>query len=241
MDTKVAIHQPNYLPWPGYFYKLWLSDKFVFLDHVKLNKQGITRRTYVPKSSEPPVKSYLTIPLLKHSDYTLIKDLKIDHSKYWAQQHLNIFYQLYHQTPFASELWPQLLSWYGDSSAYDSLADWNVFLINKIITDLGFKRETHLSSSMNIKGVKDEMHTEIINKLGGTVYISGASGTEYRKESVFIAHDIKVIDIDFMSYMKDKPYKSSNYLPGLNILDILFNIGREGLISYFELYSQFIK
>ena len=241
MDRKVAIHQPNYLPWPGYFYKLWLCDKFVFLDHVKLNKQGITRRTYVPKSSEPSVKSYLTIPLLKHSDYTPIKDLKIDHSKDWARQHLHIIYQLYHKTPFVSELWPQLVNWYGDSGAFDSLVDWNVFLINNIMTDLGINRETHLSSTMNIKGVKDEMHTEIINKLGGNIYISGASGTEYRKDSVFKAHSIKVIDIDFMSYMKDKPYKSSKYIPGLNILDILFNIGKEGLISYFEQYSLIIK
>lgn len=241
MDIKVAIHQPNYLPWPGYFYKLWLSDKFVFLDHVKLNKQGITRRTYIPKPSEPNLKSYLTIPLLKHSDYTPIKDLQIDHSKDWEHKHVNTFYQLYHRTPFAAELWPQLINWYDAAKAYDSLVDWNVYLISNIMKSIGFDRETHLSSTMNIKGIKDEMHTEIIKKLGGNIYVSGASGAEYRKESVFKDHNIKVIDIDFMSFMKDRPYKSSNYLPGLNIFDILFNIGKEGLISYFEQYSQIIK
>ena len=32
--TSAAIHQPNYIPWLGYFFKIAHADKFVFLDTV---------------------------------------------------------------------------------------------------------------------------------------------------------------------------------------------------------------
>ncbi|HMG16535.1 MAG TPA: WbqC family protein [Saprospiraceae bacterium] len=238
MEKKVAIHQPNYLPWPGYFYKLWLSDSFVFLNHVKLNKQGLTRRTFIPKLSALNEKTYLTVPLIKHPDNSIIKDLKIDHSKDWSTQHFDKLKQLYYRAHATSPLWDHLAYWYKTSSQFEYLAEWNEYLIKELILYLGFDRNTVNSSTLQIAGVKDEMHTEILSKIGGSVYISGASGTVYRQDSSFANSGIKVVDTDFLSFMKKHPYKTTDFQPGLNILDMIFTLGKAGTISYFENYNE---
>jgi len=238
MENKVAIHQPNYLPWPGYFYKLWLCDTFIFLDHVKLNKQGLTRRTYIPKLSAPQEKSFLTVPLIKHPDHTIINALTIDHTKDWATKHYHHIYEQYHSSELANDLWPKLEEWFHNAKEYELLADWNVFLIKQLMGYIGIERNTICSTSLNITGVKDDMHTEIIAKVAGTAYISGKSGTAYRLDSSFNTAGIHIIDTDFLSYLNSNPYKETNFQAGLNILDILFQMGKEGLISYFENYSK---
>ena len=40
----VAIHQPNYLPWAGYFYKMLVCDDFIFLDDVVMATRSLSNR-----------------------------------------------------------------------------------------------------------------------------------------------------------------------------------------------------
>ena len=65
MSVTCAIHQPNFLPWLGYFYKIQHSDVFVFLDSVPLSTGGasaITHRTRVLLGNQP---GYLSLPIKK--------------------------------------------------------------------------------------------------------------------------------------------------------------------------------
>ncbi|MBK8563691.1 MAG: WbqC family protein [Saprospiraceae bacterium] len=59
----VAIHQPNYFPWLGYFYKIAACDVFVFHDNVEHSKRYPTRRTLIRKSAEDIAPIWLTVPL----------------------------------------------------------------------------------------------------------------------------------------------------------------------------------
>ena len=58
--TTVAIHQPNFLPWQGYFYKILNCDIFIFLDHVGFSKGSYTNRVKVMSPSGP---KWLTVPV----------------------------------------------------------------------------------------------------------------------------------------------------------------------------------
>ena len=60
---KVAIHQPNYLPWLGYFAKIKKCDIFVFLDDVQFSKNSWQNRVHI---KSPNGKQFLTQPLNKH-------------------------------------------------------------------------------------------------------------------------------------------------------------------------------
>src|SRR5690348_5618819 len=77
--TKVAIHQPNFLPWLGYFYKIHLCDVFVILDDVQYIRNSYINRCYIKTVDNP--EFLLTVPLQKHSSRALISELNISKSK----------------------------------------------------------------------------------------------------------------------------------------------------------------
>ena len=59
---KVAIHQPNYLPWMGYFHKMHHADVFIFLDDVQFTKGSHINRVKILSGKGP---RWLTVPVVK--------------------------------------------------------------------------------------------------------------------------------------------------------------------------------
>ena len=80
----IAIHQPNYFPWPGYFFKILKSDIFVFLDDVQYSNNSFTCRTNILENKN---KSWLSVPIKKkmgqNINQILIADLE------WKMKHLS--------------------------------------------------------------------------------------------------------------------------------------------------------
>ena len=62
----VSIHQPNFIPWIGYFYKILKSDVFVILDNVQFTKNGLTNRNQI-KTPEGP--GWLTLPVVQSGKF----------------------------------------------------------------------------------------------------------------------------------------------------------------------------
>src|SRR5690348_1614998 len=59
-DSMVAIHQPNYIPWLGYFFKIAHVHQFVFLDTVAFSHGSLVNRNTIKTSTGP---AWLTIPV----------------------------------------------------------------------------------------------------------------------------------------------------------------------------------
>ena len=57
METTIAIHQPNFMPWVGYFYKIAKADKFVLLDNAQFSKNS-----YINRSQILLMQNGLTVP-----------------------------------------------------------------------------------------------------------------------------------------------------------------------------------
>ena len=85
----IAIHQPNFIPWAGYFLKMAASDVFVFHDNVEITKSGPTRRVKISALQTVDYTQWLTVPLVKHSDFALIRELEISWQSDWTKKHLN--------------------------------------------------------------------------------------------------------------------------------------------------------
>ena len=72
----ITAHQPNYLPWLGFFHKMYTVDKFVILDNIQFTKNMFIQRNKIKTSNG---ELMLTVPVRVKID-TLIKDVLIDNS-----------------------------------------------------------------------------------------------------------------------------------------------------------------
>ncbi|WP_425324864.1 WbqC family protein [Lactobacillus kefiranofaciens] len=94
MNLKVSIHQPHYLPWAPYIYKIIRSDVFVFLDDVQFDCSDYQHRNYISKGRN---RLLLTIPVRHEHTFVNINESKIV-NLYWKKKHLKSIFQFYNQT-----------------------------------------------------------------------------------------------------------------------------------------------
>ena len=231
-DRVVAIHQPNYLPWPGFFYKIFASDIFVFHDNVEHSKRYPTRRTRIRKAIHSKEPCWLTVPLKKHSDFTLIKDLEIDHSQDWQGKHLRKIRNSYARTPFFGEFFPKLEEWLSATRQFDLLAEMNVYLVNNILERLGIERKILRSSDLPAEGKGSSYNVALVKYLGGRVYLSGKGGSNYQSIRDFVENGIELRIFDFsklfIHWPEEKPYLTNS------ILESMFYISRNRLYGILE-------
>ena len=88
---KVAIMQPYFFPYLGYFGLINHTEKFILFDTVQFIRHGWIERNRILKPMED--WQYIAVPLKKHSQKTLIKDIEINNSIDWKNK---IFAQLTH-------------------------------------------------------------------------------------------------------------------------------------------------
>src|SRR3981189_1300353 len=135
-ETTVAIHQPNYIPWLGYFFKIAHANKFVFLDVATYSSGSFVNRNYIKTASGP---AWLTIPLIKSGRFgQIIGEVETDLMKRWADRHLATLRGNYGRAPHFKEMIALLEPHY--SIVTDRrvlLADFNIGLICSIATYLG--------------------------------------------------------------------------------------------------------
>ncbi len=84
MLNTIAIHQPNYIPWLGYFYKIYQAQTFVFLDNVQYSNKGMHDYHYL---KTPQGSFRIKIPI-KYSFGDKIQDVLLNSQINWRENHL---------------------------------------------------------------------------------------------------------------------------------------------------------
>ena len=99
---KVSIMQPAYLPWLGYFDRIYKSDLHIILDHVSLDKNSQTKFANRNKIRTLQGSNWLTVPILSRgADRDKpIKDILIENSAPWRKKHVKSLHYSYCKTPF---------------------------------------------------------------------------------------------------------------------------------------------
>lgn len=236
----VSIHQPNFLPWIGYFYKIWASDVFILHDNVEYTKHSFTKRVFIRKTPNDIERNYLTVPLKRHSDFALIRDLRICHEMNWQQKHVNKIYYVYHRTPFFDAYFPTIEHTILSSSKLSFLADFNEKLILDILGFLNIEKKIVLSSELPVRGFRaDEYNAELVACMGGDLYISGMGAKKYQFNRTYMDRGVSLIYNELASFLKtNTPQYPVQFDAGLSILDALFYIGAEGILEIFEAYHD---
>jgi len=228
----IAIHQPNYLPWQGYFYKIINCDRFVFLDNVQFTQNSIINRNKIKTSSG---EIWLTVPVLtKHSFGQRINDVKINNTVNWRRKHWNAIHQNYNKTPFFDKCAPFLKAIYDNN--WEKLVDLNRTLIKFVVISLGIKKEFFSASELGVSGKSTDLLISICKKLDADVYLSGESGKKYMDEQKFKDAGIRVKYTNFRQPRYTQLY--GDFIPNLSIIDLIFNCGESSLQILTEIKKE---
>lgn len=217
--TKVAIHQPQYLPWPGYFNKILQCDIFVFLDDVQYKKNEWQNRNRI---KSPKGEVWLTIPV-HYCFGQKINEVEIDNKILWRKDHLKTIKYNYQKTQYFNEFFPYIEDLL--NKEYKMLLEVNISSITTILSYLGIKKKIVKSSELKVKGEKTERLVNICKELNATAYISGSGAKNYLVIEEFEKNNIKVVFQEYTTPNYSQLY--GDFVPNLSIIDTIFNIGKD--------------
>jgi hypothetical protein len=226
MDTKVVvgIHQPNFMPWLGYFYKIFQSDVFIFLDDVQFQKTGAcyTNRVNVNINGN---SCFLTVPIKRLSGLWHVNETKFVDNK-WKKKIINNLQSNYAKANFFKlhrDFMFNLIEF--DSS---NLADYNINFITNVSDILNLNTTFVISSTFQIQLTSTERLICLIENVGGNIYLSGSGGDKYQDHEMYKQHNIELV-YNKMPSFKYQQIKTDKFIAGLSIVDAIFNIGLEKL------------
>lgn len=223
---KLAVHQPNYAPWCGYFTKMRHCDFFVFLDDVQMpGGQSYVYRTLIRWEGKP---RWLSVPTSFHLGDP-INTVQFADGK-WSKKHLSTFHACYGRAPYFKEAMSLIGPLYECPGVL--LGEFNCRLIIAVAKYLGLSCDFHLSSRLKAEGHGDERLISLAKRLGASKYLSGKGGQNYQSPAKFVAAGI---DLQVNNYIPI-PYAQGigGFIPGLSVLDALFHLGKEtmSLLKY---------
>jgi hypothetical protein len=222
----VAIHQPNYIPWLGYFYKIYKSDLFVLLDNVQFPKESPAARNYI--KAKDSTKFLLTVSVKKSKGaYQNYNELEIDYSSKWNTKHINQLKDSYIKAPFFNDYFPifeNILK-----LQFTNLAELNIKIILMALELLKIETRIEIASKIDNEklGTKNDRNLNICLHYNASKYLSGIGAQTYNDAKLFDSNGIELIYSDFKSIQY--PQINGEFLPNLSFLDALFNVGAEGV------------
>ncbi len=219
--TSLAIMQPVYLPWLGYFEQMALCDTFIFLDDVQYTKQDWRNRNRIRTKDG---WCWLTIPVQKADLKSRLCDITISNHKNWTRTHLLSIAQNYGRAPFFDKIFSILECAFGRSP--DCLADLTIGLTKDFAAMLQIKTPTLRASKIPGKATDPVARIiELCNYAQADVFYTGQAAQSYLDPADLRA---KGIDLVFQDY-KHPVYQQC--YPGFEshmaILDLLMNHGSD--------------
>lgn len=215
----LAVHQPQYIPWLGYFHKIAKCDLFVFLDDVQYKKREFQNRNKIVTPDGP---QWLTLPVITKGHYTQnIKDVLLDSTEDWTKNHFKSIEHNYHKAAHYAEHSSFLTELY--SKKWEKLIDVSMEFIKYSLNYLAIQTPWKMSSEYNVTETSTARIIELCKKTGADTYLSGAGGKDYMDEELFKHNGIKLVFQDF----KHPEYKQtqSKFEPYMSTVDLFLNCG----------------
>ena len=213
----ISVHQPNYIPWLGYFYKISQSDCFVFLDDAQYSNEGMHNFHYI-KIHQGPLR--LKIPV-QQTLGDKIREVRAKDELGWKAKHLKLIETYYYKAKFFEEIFSDLNKLL--LREYSSLSELNSEIIKSFCVKLGIKSEFINASDLGISSAKEEKILDICSMLKADIYYSGTGARSYQKEEDFVKRGIQ------LRYSEFKPFEYvqqwSGFCKNISVIDYLMNYG----------------
>lgn len=211
----VTIHQPEHLPWTGFFHKMLCADLYVYLDHVQYRKNYFQNRNKIVNNEGKEI--WATVPLKKGLKSQRIMDKEIVDG--FGRKYTSLIESSYRNSKYFEKYFDSLMLIL--MNGHTKLVDLNLDIINFFRNELNIHTPTVRSSELEILSSKSEMNLDICVKLRANSYITGPSGLDYLDIKTFSEKNIDILVHNYNAPI----YQSDNFYPNLSALDLLFNHG----------------
>ena len=220
---RVAIHQPQYLPWSGYFDKIDQADCFVLLDDVQFKKNEWQNRNRIKTAAG---WQWLTVPVL-HRFPQRINEVEISQTVPWARKHLQALVSNYGSAPFFDLHRPFFEDIY--AREWTLLVDLNVATITYFTEVLGIRTKLVMASTLPMPQELEatDRLVAICQAVGADTYLSGVGGRGYLDLNRFREVAIRVCFQMFQT--RPYPQRFGAFVPDLSVVDLLCNCNDHSL------------
>jgi hypothetical protein len=222
--TVVAIHQPNFFPWLGYFDKIAKSDVFVILDNVQAPKTGGTWLNRVKLAINGEAR-WVTAPIDRaYHGVKRVDEIEFT-SAAWREQALKTLGSAYGRADYyrtAMQLIEPLVR-----NPETNLARFNQHAITTLARTL--KLDTGkivLSSGLGLESSSNALLVDITRAVGGRTYLCGGGASDYFDERPF---EEAGIDVRYQNFVHPQYQQASSgqAIPGLSVIDAIMNCGMD--------------
>ncbi|UOO37554.1 WbqC family protein [Oscillospiraceae bacterium CM] len=212
-----AIHQPDYIPYLGYFYKISRADVFVFLDDAQFSNTGGHDRNLF---KTPLGVKALKIPVSQTLGDAINEVRTKDHLG-WKAKHLSAVREHYKSAPFFDAVFPifsELLE-----PAYDNIARLNEAVIVRFSHEFGFDTAFLQSSQLHIRTKKEQRVIDLCRAVGADTYLSGNGAQVYQTLAHFSENGVQLTYSAYTPF--EYPQLWGSFIENLSVLDYVMNCG----------------
>lgn len=218
----VTAHQPQFLPWIGYFDKMDRADVFVLLDTVQFKKNEWQNRNRIKTAQG---WQWLTVPV-RHDFGQSIHEVEIAADVAWQDKHLKSLQTNYRKAAFFEAYFDTLAEIY--QRPWTRLAALNIAFIRALSQKLGLTTEIVVSSELpTFSDHPDDRLIELTRHFNADTYLAGAGGRAYMDVERYDRAGINLVFQDFVHPTYAQLY--GEFIPGMSVVDLLFNCGETSL------------
>jgi hypothetical protein len=219
----VAIHQPNLLPWLGWFDKLAKADRFVLLDTAahQLTGSNYTNRVQILAQGSPRL---ITVPVARgREERSRIDRLRIAENGVWRRKLRKSLEHAYARAPFFAPtmalLEPML------AADTQSLCELNLLGIHVLAAALRLPANRMVrASALAAAGEGTDRLVALVRAAGGDAYLTGHGADGYQEDEKFAAAGIRVVRQRYGN-PRYPQIGAETFVPGLSAVDALMNCG----------------
>ena len=231
MNNTIAICQPHFIPWIGYFYLIKKSSKIIFLDNVQYNRRSWQNRVHIKASHNIDDKKLISLHVKDNSRKKMINEifLKNENEVLFLNNIKNTYGKSLH-----FEKYYKIFKKLFEENKQKNLAIFNIEFIKEICKFLKIDFSYDLSSNYVFKNKKENLILEILKYFKADTYLSNEGSKKYVDDIFFIQNNIKIIYNTFEHPIYRQNNNNQNtFIKNLSIIDLLMN--EENPDKYFQI------
>ena len=218
----VSVHQPQYLPWLGYFDKMDRADVFVLLDTVQYKKNEWQNRNRIKTAGGP---QWLTVPVTYRYPQ-LIREVGVNNRERWQHRQEQALATNYRRAPH----WGRLEGLFAEvfSRDWETVSELNIHVVKRLAAILGIETPVYVASELgSFPEDPDERLIALVRHFGAGAYLAGNGGREYMDLDKYERAGIEVLFQDYRHPRYGQLF--GDFEPNLSVIDLIYNHGGDSL------------